>query len=150
MLGQLDEYKAIPWQYAATLTFTNKALRKLKSGRLDDPSHLAVDYLRQIATKMHLRIGAISVCVWDNTEVRPHIHMVLIGYTGRSNRTLADCDPNQLEKGWPYGSALIAPVNDIDGALNYLELNERTGGNGFNLHGQRLLQKLLLSNEMAA
>lgn len=142
MKHKTTELELIPWEYTATLSFTDAALRKLKNGRLDDPSHLAVDYLRQVATKMHMRIGAMSVCVWNSQNVRPHVHMLLIGRTGRSNRTLIDCNQTKLEKCWPHGSAVVTPVTDSAGALSYLALNEKHDHTGMNLHGVRLLNRL--------
>ncbi len=144
MISMTEQLETIPWEYAVTLTFTGKALRSLNSAQQADPSMIVYrDFVRRVATTTGLRIGAVSVVVWNSPEVRQHAHLLMTGRTSKTNRTLEDCSPSQLEKIWPHGIAKVKPITDIIGAVDYLAQNELSGGTGYNFHGQRLINGLL-------
>lgn len=133
-----------------TLTITGAALRNIDPAHAADPSKLALEFVQEVATSAGLRIGAVSVCVWNNPCVRPHIHLLMLGRTGKSARTLANTDLKQIEQCWPHGLARAKTVDGVDGAVGYLAKNQRSGGTGYNHHGRRLLNRFTAPATTAA
>lgn len=131
----------VPWTHTATLTFDSKALNAIKSNRIDEPARLAyIDFIRQAAIKLHLRIAAASVVTWD--DERPHIHLLLVGKS-KNGKTLNDCSKTTLEGIWKHGNAVVLPTHDIEGAVGYLKKNFEQGGTDFNISGAQMLKRWL-------
>lgn len=145
----IDELEQTPWQCAATLTLNNKALRTLSHELLADPSRIAYrEFVRKVATATGLRIGAVSVVVWDTPHIRNHIHLLMTGHASNSSKALTDYPARLLEDCWAHGLARVTPVTDNNRAVRYLAKNQNEGGTGYNFHGQRLLNRL--TSELSA
>jgi hypothetical protein len=147
----MEQLERTEWEYAVTLTFTDKALRSLTNDRQADPSLIAYrDFVRKVAAATKLRVCAVSVAVWDSPEIRNHIHLLMAGRSTKTGRTLADVPTVQMEGCWVHGNAKVTHVTSNGNAIRYLAKNQREGGTGYNMHGQRLMNRLTSNHSAAA
>lgn len=132
----------VPWTHAITLTFSRNAANDLRfGGKLAEPNDLIYKhFVRPVAIGLKLRVAAASVFVGEAEGIRPHAHLLMLGQNAKG-QTLRDFTVLQIGKHWRFGEAFIQRVDDVEGAVRYLEQNARQSVDTFTLHGHDLLNR---------
>lgn len=105
MFKSVECFKKEPWQWWVTLVLP----------RISCGNALLTEFTRAIGKMEKLRVGCLGVLV-ENDHV-PHLHLFMVGISGKTGRTLAEVGPGKWEREWwkiAKRSAKIIPVGPSD------------------------------------
>ena len=122
-----------PLQVFGTLTFTYPRVNDEIARRM------LLIWCRENAKRDGVRVGCKGIL---NHERHPHIHLLVLARSGKTERTFADLNPKNWERQWPAKAELSFIEDSTKPAIIYTFVKNTRGSHYQLSYGENLLKNI--------